>query len=169
MKLLSPLLALLVLCACVPPTTLNENDDAMMEQTENMMIEDGDASNDDDDMIEDAGATEIDGAMQGSSMESATYAAFTPAVLTNGEPKVLFFHAAWCPVCREADEKLTTWFKDEMPTIDVYKLDYDTETALRSKYGVTYQHTFVLVDGAGNEVHVVQGPSDAALKALVGA
>jgi len=159
MKRLLPLFALFVLSACVPPTTLDENDDARMEQADNMMIEDADPSNDDDDMIED----------ENSSMESATYAVFTPAVLTDGQPKVLFFHAAWCPVCKEADTKLTAWFENEMPTIDVYKLNYDTETSLRSKYGVTYQHTFVLVDGEGNEVQVIQGPSDAALKALIGA
>lgn len=154
MKRLSALIALLVLSACVPPTTLDENDDAMMEQAGNMMMED----NDDGDMMENA-----------DSPESAMYRTFTPAVLTDGEPKVLFFHAAWCPVCRDADEKLMTWFDDAAPTIDVYKLNYDNETALKSKYGVTYQHTFVLVDGEGNEVQVIQGPSDAALKALIGA
>ena len=51
----------------------------------------------------------------------------------------------------------------------MYKVNYDTETSLKSRYGVTYQHTFVLIDGEGNAIQKLQTPSDAELKALIGA
>jgi hypothetical protein len=34
----------------------------------------------------------------------------------------------------------------------VFRTDYDKETALKTRYGVTYQHTFVQVDANGNEL-----------------
>lgn len=105
----------------------------------------------------------------GSVMQTAVYTSYAPDVLANGQVKVLFFSAAWCPICREADGTLQSWFNAQQPTLSVYKADYDTETTLKAKYGVTYQHTFVLVDGQGNEIQKIEGPSDAALKALVGA
>jgi thiol-disulfide isomerase/thioredoxin len=101
--------------------------------------------------------------------QSADYSIFMPSVLTDGETKVLFFHAAWCPVCRAADADLQEWFAQNLPTLNVYKVDYDTSADLKAKYGVTYQHTFVLVDGQGNALKTIQGPSDAALKELIGA
>lgn len=62
---------------------------------------------------------------------------------------VLFFHANWCPECRAADKVFR-----EQPTaipdgVTLFKVDYDTATALKTKYGVTHQHTFVQIDGDG--------------------
>nr|HRW20195.1 hypothetical protein [Dermatophilaceae bacterium] len=51
----------------------------------------------------------------------------------------------------------------------VVKVDYDSATELRQKYGVTQQHTFVLVDGQGNAVKKWSGAKDgAAIAAAVG-
>lgn len=72
--------------------------------------------------------------------------------LNSGKKRILFFHAKWCPTCKVADEELTEK-PDEIPEEAViFKVDYDTETALKKKYAITYQHTFVLVDEKGNEV-----------------
>lgn len=68
----------------------------------------------------------------------------------SGSTVVLFFHADWCPSCRATDESLTT---DGVPDgLTVVKVDYDTETELRQRYGVTTQHTFVRVDESGAEL-----------------
>ena len=57
---------------------------------------------------------------------------------------VLFFHASWCPDCKATDTSLTA---DGVPDgLTVVKVDYDTETDLKKKYGITQQHTFVEVD-----------------------
>jgi len=61
--------------------------------------------------------------------------------------KLLFFHAPWCPQCRaiEADIK-----EDGVPSgVTIIKVDYDTNQALRQKYGVTIQTTIVRVDDNG--------------------
>ena len=34
----------------------------------------------------------------------------------------------------------------------IFRVDYDTEEELKEKYGVTYQHTFVVVDTEGEAV-----------------
>ncbi len=63
---------------------------------------------------------------------------------------VLFFHAPWCPHCRETDKSLR---KDGVPAgLIVVQVDYDSEKKLRKKYGVTVQHTFVQVSANGKQI-----------------
>lgn len=173
MKTYALLPALMLLAACwplVPGDNAGTNNTMTGSDTESMMIEDNDPSNDDDDMIPGA-STGANGrsSAPAPAIHSANYRTFSADVLTDGRPKVLFFHAAWCPICRAADEELSGWYGEQRPTIDTYKVDYDTQTDLKARYGVTYQHTFVLVDGEGNAIQTLQGPSDAALQALIGA
>jgi thiol-disulfide isomerase/thioredoxin len=73
---------------------------------------------------------------------------------------VLFFHAGWCPTCKAADTAITTSAIPE--GVFILKTDYDTYTALKQKYGVTYQHTFVQVDAEGNQVVKWSGSSSLA-------
>jgi thiol-disulfide isomerase/thioredoxin len=160
MKKLLALSALVVLVACTPGTDRTNTDVTPNDDTQNMMIEDNDPSNDDDDMVDTNNESMTD---------HAVYTAYSADVLTNGKPKVLFFHAAWCPICRNADTKMQAWYSDGHPALDSYKVDYDTEMELKARYGVTYQHTYVLVDGQGNAVQTLQGPSEDELMALVGA
>jgi thiol-disulfide isomerase/thioredoxin len=76
------------------------------------------------------------------------YANYDQNLLGRYENTVLFFHATWCPSCRAADAALSG---AEIPEgLSVLKLDFDTATDLRKKYGVTSQHTFVQVDAQGN-------------------
>jgi thiol-disulfide isomerase/thioredoxin len=66
--------------------------------------------------------------------------------------RVLFFHAPWCPTCRPADREFRERANEIPEGVVVFKTDYDSETELKQKYRITYQHTYVLVDEAGNEV-----------------
>ena len=69
-----------------------------------------------------------------------------------GKKVVLYFYAPWCPFCRAADADFKT-NADKIPAgVTVLKTLYDSETALKQKYGVTYQHTFVQIDNNGNQV-----------------
>lgn len=64
--------------------------------------------------------------------------------------KVLFFHAPWCPQCRELEDTIN---RNGVPSgVTVFKVDYDSNQGLRQKYGVTMQTTFVKVDSAGNKI-----------------
>ncbi len=63
--------------------------------------------------------------------------------------RVLFFAASWCPTCRGADKDFNANL-DKIPAdVVIFKTDYDTETALKTRYGITHQHTFVYVDAKG--------------------
>lgn len=83
-----------------------------------------------------------------------TYADYTLAKLAmakNG-PTILFFKATWCPTCKGVDEDITTHLQDIPAAVSILKVDYDTQTELKKKYAVTYQHTFVQVDPNGNMI-----------------
>ena len=61
--------------------------------------------------------------------------------------QVIFFHAPWCPQCRELDKSIK---EGKIPAgVIIYKLDFDTSYYYRKLYGVTQQTTFVEVDGKG--------------------
>lgn len=72
-----------------------------------------------------------------------------PATYHENGDVVLFFNATWCPTCQETVKNL-----DAGPTpagLTVVSVDYDSNQALREKYGVTVQHTFVAIDEDGQE------------------
>ncbi len=93
-------------------------------------------------------------------MESSDrYVDYSPEIFDEnvGMKRVLFFHASWCPTCKVANEEFESMSSQIPEDIIVYKTNYDTESALKSKYAITYQHTFVLVDADGNEVRKWNG------------
>lgn len=97
----------------------------------------------------------------------STYSEYKEGVIGNGDASLLFFHAQWCPACRQGDSDLRALYETGVPRIATYKVDYDTSAELKKKYGVTYQHTFVLIDGEGNAVKTLLGPSLSELTSLV--
>lgn len=72
----------------------------------------------------------------------------------SGRRVVLFFHATWCPYCKAADKDFKANIgTDKFPkNLTLIKTDYDTQTELKKKYGVTSQHTFVQIDSTGNQI-----------------
>lgn len=82
-------------------------------------------------------------------MAKGIYTSFDYAKLANAEhgKVVLFFHAPWCPTCREANKNFEATPAPEGLTL--LKVDYDSSGDLKKKYGVTYQHTYVQVDKDG--------------------
>ena len=65
---------------------------------------------------------------------------------------MLFFHATWCPNCKAADVDIVKKLSDIPADVVIFKTDYDKEVALKKQYGITAQHTFVLVDDSGKAV-----------------
>ncbi len=63
---------------------------------------------------------------------------------------VIFFKAPWCPTCRSVDSDIKANLASIPAGTHVLEIDYDSSTALKARYGVTYQHTFVQVDASGN-------------------
>lgn len=66
--------------------------------------------------------------------------------------RVLFFFASWCPTCRVADPNFLQNASQIPADVVVFKTNYDSESTLKQKYAITYQHTFVQVDKDGNEI-----------------
>ena len=91
----------------------------------------------------------------GSSSSPATgagsYVEYSPNAIADADGiALLFFHATWCPSCRQIDSEITT---SGLPDgVTIIKVDYDKYQDLRQKYGVTIQTTFVKVDASGNEI-----------------
>lgn len=98
---------------------------------------------------------------QGPTTQTSNYVEYTPTIIrelaNQGKKVVLFFHATWCPTCKAANEDILNRL-DEIPEdIVIVKTDYDTYTELKEKYNITYQHTFVQVDGDGNQITIWNG------------
>lgn len=87
-------------------------------------------------------------------MKSAGYIAYTKEAFDKAstQKRVLFFAASWCPSCRAADKNFNENLKKIPENVMIFKTDYDTETALKTKYKITYQHSFVFVDAKGVEL-----------------
>ena len=91
---------------------------------------------------------------------NSRYLEYSKAALEAAADKrrVLYFYANWCPTCRPADADFktnATRIPEDMVVIRVNYNDTDTdaeEKELARKYGITYQHTFVQIDGKGAEV-----------------
>ena len=114
-------------------------DEAMMEEKEDKMMAD-----EDEVMMEGSGK----------------YLEYDSSVLADNKDKrrVLFFYANWCPTCKPADLSFSN-NEDKLPEgVVVVRVNYsDTETdagekALAEKYEITYQHTYVEIDAAGEVV-----------------
>lgn len=81
--------------------------------------------------------------------------------ITN-EKRVLFFHASWCPTCKVLDNDISLSVSQIPAGLTIARVDFDNETDLRKKYGVTLQHTLVQIDAAGNEIAMWSGSRDLA-------
>lgn len=94
--------------------------------------------------------TDVTGMMQKSEVDGEYDV--TAGVPVAGMKNVLFFYASWCPTCRAADADITAKQSSIPKGVVIHKVDYDTATDLKKKYGVTYQHTFVQVDEKGEMI-----------------
>jgi len=69
---------------------------------------------------------------------------------TTSGTRLLFFHAPWCPQCRQLENDIIS---NGLPEgVAVIKVDYDSSQQLRQRYGVTLQTTVVRVDDNGDFV-----------------
>lgn len=118
-------------------SVLEEKDDVMMQKDE-------------------VAIADKDDAMTGSYV---AYSADMIAMATTGDV-VLFFHASWCPSCRALNSDIEKNVSAIPTGVTILKTDYDKETELKKKYGVTIQHTLVQVDKDGNMIKKWSGSSE---------
>ena len=116
-------------------------------QGSNKIVTDNNVMVKEDSMVEDGEAMMADDSQ-------SNYVTYSPDYLEKyqGKTKVLFFHANWCPTCNAAEKEIKGNLSSIPENLVIIKTNYDTESKLKTKYGITYQHTFVLVDDQGNEL-----------------
>lgn len=78
--------------------------------------------------------------------------------------RLLFFHAPWCPQCRALESSIKS--SDIPQEVTIFKVDYDSNQALRQKYGVKIQTTVVKIDDQGNEVKKFVAYDDPSFKSV---
>jgi len=90
-----------------------------------------------------------------------SYGVYSPEkiALAKTDDVVLFFHASWCPSCRTLNTDIEKNVSMIPASMTILKADYDKETELKKKYGVTTQHTLVQVDKDGNLIKKWSGGS----------
>ncbi len=71
-------------------------------------------------------------------------------------PTVLFLAADWCPSC-QADLKDINANGSRLGSVNVVVVDYDKSTALKQKYGVTVQDSFVQIGAMGEKLATWNG------------
>ena len=127
-------------------TMTEKKDETMMEKEEVMMDE------------KEAEMMKTDEVMMAKAGLYMTYSADKLAMAETGDV-VLFFHASWCPSCRALNGDIEKNANAIPSGVTILKTDYDKETELKKKYGVTTQHTLVQVDKDGNLIKKWSGGS----------
>lgn len=99
---------------------------------------------------------------------TGAYVPYSAEAFANAEGRRwLFFHAGWCPQCRALEKDIE---QQGVPDgVTIFKVNYDSETALKKKYGVTLQTTVVEVDANGNEVQKFVAYDDPTIQAVMNA
>ncbi len=137
-------IALIVIVGGVYASMNKKGDVMMKDKVEDVVI-----------MQKEADTMMKDSEMKGEGMmKVGTYEAYDVSKVAQAETGdvVLFFHASWCPSCRGLNSSIESNLKLIPEGVTILKTDYDKETELKKKYGVTSQHTLVQVDKDGNLV-----------------
>lgn len=117
-----------------------KSDEAIMQSEDHMMTDDKMSKDGEDKMMTKPGS----------------YKTYSPETVKNeqaaGNKVVLFFYASWCPYCQAADKAFNENLEKIPAGVTLLKTDYDSNKDLKTKYGVTYQHTFVQIDNNGNQI-----------------
>ena len=93
--------------------------------------------------------------MSGAMMQKneSGYRNYTPelvaSALKSGQKVTLFFAASWCPTCKALDVAIRSDLGSIPADSLIVKINYDTSTALKQKYGVVTQHTTVVLSSDG--------------------
>lgn len=117
--------------------------ESMMEKKDTMMVA--------NDSMMQADAMEKPTATTSMMQKNGSYELYSAEkiALANSGDVVLFFKAGWCPTCRAVDADIKANMSAITGNLTILEVDYDNSSALKKKYGVTRQHTFVQVDGNG--------------------
>ena len=79
--------------------------------------------------------------------------------LAKKQTVVYYFAATWCPDCQATYKDFQANFTKIPMNLTVVFVNYDKSSELKKKYGITMQHTFVVVGPMGEKKKVWSGPA----------
>lgn len=101
---------------------------------------------------------------------ASSYVPFTQAAYdaarASGQPTILYFYATWCPICARQEPIIVDLFGGSEISdwgIAAFRVNFNDpqtdadERAIAEQLGISYQHTFVLLDASGKVVAKVNG------------
>ena len=129
----------------------------VMTKTGDTMTKDGDVMKKDDAMMKKEGDSMSKDAMTKTAAVASPSGKYSQYSVTNlaqnaSGTNIIFFHAPWCPACRAIESEINANLNKLPEGFQILKADFDTSTALKQKYGITQQSTFVKVDKDGNKL-----------------
>ncbi len=82
------------------------------------------------------------------------YTEYEPSLLSNAVTGdvVLFFTSPICGSCRALEGSILSNESAIPAGLSILKVDFQSATELKAKYGVTFEHTFVQVDANGSMI-----------------
>jgi thioredoxin 1 len=83
------------------------------------------------------------------------------------KPVALHFHADWCPTCKAQEKVLQTLKLEPGLDLTVLVANYDTEKALKQRFNIRGQSTFVVLRGEKERGRVVGETSAAGIRAVL--
>lgn len=78
-------------------------------------------------------------------------------MLAKTQTVVYYFAATWCPTCRATHQDVQANFVKLPRDLTLVYVNYDKSADLKKKYGVTSQHTFVVIGQGGEKRKVWNG------------
>ncbi len=136
----------------------NKTDDTATadEKNDKALASSGDEATTLEDIVKDSKVTTNNSATKSETMTKVgSYESYAPEKIAqagSSHDVVLFFRASWCPTCRALDVDIKANLSKIPESLTILDVDYDNSSALKQKYSVTYQHTFVEVDKDGNMI-----------------
>jgi len=88
------------------------------------------------------------------------------AAAAEGKTTLVFFHAPWCPVCKAQEPKIQAHLNGDAKQVVAFKVDYDTNKALRQEMNVTKQSTLILYQGTKEVARLSYKSDDASIDEL---
>jgi len=89
-------------------------------------------------------------------MDTLSYMNYSEANLgvakSKGRPILFFAATLWCQTCSELEKEILERQSEIPSDTIILKVDYDNDKAMNQKWGVTSQHTLVVLNKDGQEV-----------------